>query len=256
MNIGQSLPIFFDGKLHASCPRGELVCSSEMIYPGGFEVQVETEIRLSLHSRVRTLIIPVVVQAKMKHLAGRLLFRLKPPPSDRLWYGFYRTPKFNLELEPIVSSKAVTWSMIHQIVLKKISEVMSEFIVLPNMDDILLPSLVLGDRYMGERPFEMEKLPHNMTSMLFYNNKTSTENTSSKISFENTETPDLRKRSKSADFSREHLDWKISKSAIQMEQLDFLCASTSALPSIKSELKLPSHLNKSCEKFDDDVRTL
>jgi hypothetical protein len=155
---GQSLPMFSRGQLHSVTNAGELLVSVDLFYPGGFRMQIETEIRWDI-PRVKTLIVPVVMSIHVRRFSGRALIRIKPPPSDRLWLGFYAPPQLDIDIEPVVSSKALTWSVIKTGILKHLQDTMAEYLLLPNMDDFNIPPVIIGDCYGGEKPFELDYIP-------------------------------------------------------------------------------------------------
>lgn len=155
---GQSLPMLSKGQLHAISQDGEVTASVDIFYPGGFKLTIATEVRWEI-PHLKALIVPIVMSLQVRRLSGRLLLRIKPPPSDRLWYGFYRPPVLDIDVEPVISSTAITWGVIKTGVLKHLQEELAEHALLPNMDDLTLPPLVVGDAFGGQRPFEMDLLP-------------------------------------------------------------------------------------------------
>lgn len=155
---GQSLPMLSRGQLHTIGQDGEVTASADIFYPGGFKLTIATEVRWEI-PHVKTLIVPIVMSLQVRRLSGRLLLRIKPPPSDRLWYGFYRPPVLDIDVEPVISSTAITWGVIKTGVLKHLQEELAEHALLPNMDDLTIPPLVVGDAFGGERPFDMDLLP-------------------------------------------------------------------------------------------------
>jgi hypothetical protein len=68
-------------------------------------------------------------------MAGKLLLKVKPPPTNRFWVGFYQMPQMEWEVAPIVSDKQIRFSMVTNAIQSKIREFIAENIVLPNMDD-------------------------------------------------------------------------------------------------------------------------
>ncbi|PJF19071.1 hypothetical protein PSACC_01116 [Paramicrosporidium saccamoebae] len=160
---GQSMPMFSRGQLHSVTNQGELLVSVDVLYPGGFRMQIETEIKWDI-PRVKTIIVPIVMSIHVRRLAGRALIRIKPPPSDRLWLGFYAPPQLEVDIEPVVSAKAITWSVIKTAMMKHMQDTMAEFVVLPNMDDFNIPPLIIGDCYGGEKPFELDYIPPSLMS--------------------------------------------------------------------------------------------
>lgn len=160
---GQSLPMFSRGQLHSVTNEGELLVSVDIMYPGGFRMQIETEIRWEI-PKVKTIVVPIVMSIHVRRMTGRVLLRIKPPPSDRLWVGFYAPPALDIDMEPVVSSKAITWSVVKAGIMKHIYDTMTDVIVLPNMDDLTIPPLIIGDCYGGEKPFELDYLPPSLLS--------------------------------------------------------------------------------------------
>lgn len=158
-NPGQSLPMFSQGQLHSVTQQGEILASVNIFYPGGFRLQVATDLRWSIPGMNKTMVIPVVMSIYVKRISGRILLRIKPPPSDRLWIGFYSPPYLDIDIEPVISSRVITWSLVKSALLHFAREQMVEYVVLPNMDDISLPPLVIGDCFGGERPFELDYIP-------------------------------------------------------------------------------------------------
>lgn len=144
---GHSLPLFNNGTLHSLSAEGELLASVGIFYPGGFRLTIASELLVG-----NLLAVPFVMSVYIKHLSGRVLLRIKAPPSDRLWYGFHEQPKLDIEVEPVVSSQAVTWSIVRSGIAQLLSQIISEFMVLPYMDDIPIPPLFIGNVYGGETP--------------------------------------------------------------------------------------------------------
>lgn len=150
--LGRSAPILSNGRVHSVTHHGEWTGSVDVFYGGGLTLKIKTAITSPVH-------VPVGVNVQVRRLSGRLMLKMKPPPSDRLWYAFYRLPDYDLAIEPVVSSIPITWSFVQSAALKKVEEALLEFVVLPNMDDLNVPPLVLGGLFVGERPFELEPVP-------------------------------------------------------------------------------------------------
>jgi hypothetical protein len=84
----------------------------------------------------------------LKKLEGHLLVRFKPPPSNRFWMSFETMPRIMMDIEPIVSSKQITFSPILRTIESKIREVVAESIVLPFWDDVPFHETV-GQAFRG-----------------------------------------------------------------------------------------------------------
>ena len=152
IEIGRKAPILSNGRLHSIAHHGELVGSIDIFYGGGLSLRISTKITQPVE-------VPIVVAVRVNKLAGRLLLKIKGPPSDRLWFGFYRLPDYSVDIQPIVSNVAITWSFVQSAILKKVEEALNEFVVLPNMDELPIPPLISGPLFIGERPFELEPIP-------------------------------------------------------------------------------------------------
>ena len=61
------------------------------------------------------------------------------PPSDRLWYGFKPVPKVNLTVKPAVGERTVNIVYITKWIETKLLREFEKLVVLPNMDDLILP---------------------------------------------------------------------------------------------------------------------
>jgi len=55
-------------------------------------------------------------------LEGKLLLRIKKPPSNRVWVGFYETPVMDLAIEPVFSSRQIKYTMVLRAIESKIRE--------------------------------------------------------------------------------------------------------------------------------------
>ncbi len=113
-------------------------CSVEMDveYSGNFKLQVATKARLDLGSRFKAREVDLVLSVMMKKLEGHAILRFKPPPSNRVWFTFERMPKLEMSVEPIVSSRQITYTIILRAIESRIREVIAETVVSPNWDDI------------------------------------------------------------------------------------------------------------------------
>lgn len=78
---------------------------------------------------------------------------MKAPPTDRLWVGFYKLPDLELDISPLVHSTSVKWSVVTSLIERQMQEALVEYVVLPNMDDILLPPAIVGDGVLTPNPY-------------------------------------------------------------------------------------------------------
>ncbi len=165
VSAGQSLPMLSRGQLHSLGNDGETLVSLDIMYPGGFRLQISTDVRWTIPG-LRTVVVPVTMAIHVKRFSGRALLRIKAPPTDRLWVGFYAPPLIEIDVEPIISSKAISWSVIKRAIMRLLHDNVAEFALLPNMDDMTLPPLTIGDAIEGEKPFAHERMPPTIASDL------------------------------------------------------------------------------------------
>ncbi|XP_076292499.1 uncharacterized protein LOC143214869 isoform X2 [Lasioglossum baleicum] len=72
-------------------------------------------------------------------IEGCLSLNIPPAPSDRLWYGFKPVPKVTLTVKPAVGERAVNFAYITKWIEDKLLREFEKLVVLPNMDDLVLP---------------------------------------------------------------------------------------------------------------------
>lgn len=133
---GDSIPFFTNLKLRDLTPEGHLVVDASVSYSGGLGVEIATKIPLNFGARFKERNVSLVLAVALQSLEGKIRLIMKPPPSNRLWYAFESMPKMRLNVEPVVSTKQITYSLVTKAIESRIREVFKETLVLPNMDDI------------------------------------------------------------------------------------------------------------------------
>uniref|UniRef100_A0A060TAH7 ARAD1D19360p n=1 Tax=Blastobotrys adeninivorans TaxID=409370 RepID=A0A060TAH7_BLAAD len=136
IHMGHSVPIFTNNKLRELTPDGLLVIEANMHYNGGFQVMIATKAVLNLGARFKSRDVDLVLSVTVQSVEGKIVFKMKPPPSNRIWYAFETMPKMTLRIEPVVSSKQITYSMVTKAIDNKFREAFKDTLVLPNMDDL------------------------------------------------------------------------------------------------------------------------
>ncbi|XP_034249230.1 testis-expressed protein 2-like isoform X2 [Thrips palmi] len=81
----------------------------------------------------------IMLSVELKGLVGTLAVNLPPPPSDRLWYGFHGNPKLWLSAHPTLGERQVNFYHISNWIEQKLCQEFQKILVLPNMDDIVIP---------------------------------------------------------------------------------------------------------------------
>ncbi|QLQ78831.1 hypothetical protein HG537_0B01790 [Torulaspora globosa] len=137
VDVGRSAPLITAPKLLDLTPEGLTKISMNFMYKGDLSVIVSTKATISLGSRFKQREVPIQLSIKLKELSGPLLILLKPPPSTRFWYTFETEPVLSLEIEPIVSSSKLSYTMITNAIKGKFAEAIRESLVQPFWDDIV-----------------------------------------------------------------------------------------------------------------------
>lgn len=135
VDIGNSIPFVTQPKLLSLTPEGDLMAEATIHYAGGLRVVIQTDFNWNYSSLMKPIRVPLVLSVTLKKLSGKFLLKVKPPPTNRYWIGFYEMPVMDWEITPIVSDKQIRLSMVTNAIQSKIREFMMENIVLPNMDD-------------------------------------------------------------------------------------------------------------------------
>ncbi|KAI9021752.1 putative integral membrane protein conserved region-domain-containing protein, partial [Phycomyces nitens] len=132
---GQSVPRLVRPRLVSITPQGMLIADAEVEYDGGLSVEIETDVSWSYSSHRKPIRVQLVLAVKLKTFNGKCMFKIKPPPSNRCWIGFYETPDMTWEFTSVVSEKQIKLQMVMNAMEAKIREIITDSMVLPNMED-------------------------------------------------------------------------------------------------------------------------
>ncbi|KAH7019636.1 hypothetical protein EDB80DRAFT_563000 [Ilyonectria destructans] len=136
INTGESAPYFTNLKLKDLTVEGECVVEADVKYTGNFRIEVAATVKIDLGTRFKAREVNLVLAVVLKRAEGHMLFKIKPPPSNRVWFAFQTMPKMEMAIEPIVSSRQITYTVILRQIENRIKEVMAETFVLPFWDDV------------------------------------------------------------------------------------------------------------------------
>lgn len=136
VDMGTLPPFVTNPKLKELTVDGDLIVEADVSYKGNFRIEISAIVRIDLGARFKAREVTLVLATVLKKLDGHMLLRIKPPPSNRLWMTFETPPKIDLSLEPIVSSRQITYGPILRVMENRIREVVNETLVLPNWDDM------------------------------------------------------------------------------------------------------------------------
>lgn len=135
IDMGDSGPVISNPRLKEMNVNGDTVIELDIKYNGGFKLQMGAVARIDLGSRLKAREVNLIMAGTLRKLSGHMLIRIKPPPSNRLWMTFETMPQIEMSIEPIVSSRQITYGIILRAIESRIREVMGETIVFPNWDD-------------------------------------------------------------------------------------------------------------------------
>ncbi|KAF2089981.1 hypothetical protein K490DRAFT_36403 [Saccharata proteae CBS 121410] len=136
IDMGDSVPLLTNPKLRELTVDGDFTAEFDVSYNGNFGLEIAAVARIDLGSRFKARHVNLVLAGILKKLEGHVLIRVKPPPSNRLWMTFEFPPKLDMSIEPVVSSRQITYGFILRAIENRIREVISETLVMPNWDDI------------------------------------------------------------------------------------------------------------------------
>lgn len=135
IDTGSSAPFFTNLRHKDLTVEGECNMEADVRYTGNFRIEVAAVARLDLGGRLKAREVNLVLSVALRKLEGHALFKIKAPPSNRIWFSFSQTPKMEMTIEPIVSSRQITYTVILRQIEARIKEVIAETIVLPFWDD-------------------------------------------------------------------------------------------------------------------------
>lgn len=136
IHMGDSAPYITNPRLKDLTVDGDCCAEADIKYSGNFRLEVAATARIDLGSRFKAREVNLVLAIVMKKLEGHGLVKFKPPPSNRVWVTFETMPDMEMTIEPIVSSRQITYSIILRAIESRIREVIAETLVLPNWDDV------------------------------------------------------------------------------------------------------------------------
>jgi hypothetical protein len=135
IDLGEAAPVITNPRLKDLTVDGELVVEADVKYSGNFKIEVAATARIELGSRFKAREVNLLLAVMVKRVEGHAMMRIKPPPSNRFWITFSSMPKIDMSIEPIVSSRQITYTLILRQIENRIKEVVAESLVFPNWDD-------------------------------------------------------------------------------------------------------------------------
>jgi len=135
IDMGEAAPVLTNPRLKDLTADGELIVEADVRYTGNFRIEVAATARIDLGTRFKAREVNLLLAVVLKKIEGHAMVRIKPPPSNRMWLAFSSMPKIDMNIEPIVSSRQITYTIILRQIENRIKEVVAESLVVPNWDD-------------------------------------------------------------------------------------------------------------------------
>lgn len=136
IDVGHSSPFFTNPKLKSLSPEGDLEVTIDMLYQGGAMVEISTKLFLNV-TGFKQRQFDIIVKLIINKIEGEILLRIKPQPSSRIWYTYSKMPEIDITVEPVLSSRAVNYSIITGVLENKLRDAIKNSIVYPFFDDFV-----------------------------------------------------------------------------------------------------------------------
>jgi len=137
LDLGDAAPVLSHPRLKDLHISGDTTVAFTLHYVGGLRVVLTAVARLDLgYSRIKPRTLSLVLATTLQRLHAQVLVRVKPPPSNRIWFCFDGMPEMDVQVAPVVSQRQITYAFILRAIEERIRTVVGETLVKPNWDDI------------------------------------------------------------------------------------------------------------------------
>ncbi|PVU99346.1 hypothetical protein BB560_005517 [Smittium megazygosporum] len=131
LDVGSTVPLFSESKLLDVSDDAKLKFQSNVEYTGKIVLILKIVIKLaSVSFRIN-------IKLSVMRVKGTMIFYIKSPPTNRIWYGFDGMPDIDITLEPTLMQKKIKTKKIISALKSRLLTSFRTSCVLPNMNDIV-----------------------------------------------------------------------------------------------------------------------
>ncbi|KAK5163364.1 uncharacterized protein LTR77_010737 [Saxophila tyrrhenica] len=146
IDLGNAAPVLSKPRLKDLNISGDMTVAFDVKYTGALQLTISALAKLDLGPRFKTRTVDLVLASSLQRLQGHILVRIKPPPSNRIWFCFESPPDMDVKVEPVVSQRKISYTFILRTIEDRIRAVVTETLVKPNWDD--MPFFNTADQYV------------------------------------------------------------------------------------------------------------
>jgi len=139
IDMGDSGPVLSNLRVRDMTIDGDLTVNLDMRYSGGLSLTLLAVAKLDLGPRFKARTVDLMLKSSIQRVQGTMCLRIKPPPSNRIWFTFESMPEMEIRVEPVVSERKITYGFVLRAIEERIRTAISEGLVRPNWDDVPLP---------------------------------------------------------------------------------------------------------------------